>query len=168
MVIGEPESTIVGRTRGPGGAGAGAAADGDPPAAREAGPSELASESATSMTRPVTTPAVAPTAAKPSSFNMLRRPQIVLFCLTWPFLFLRRGYRCFPMRLATVPSNGHRDSVASISAYTQWPAADPRKAPPTSTTPAAAMTLAAPGQRPPGSVDPVSYTHLTLPTTPYV
>nr|WP_152663201.1 hypothetical protein [Corynebacterium xerosis] len=104
MVIGEPEPTIVGRTRGPGGAGAGAAADGDPPAAREAGPSELASESATSMTRPVTTPAVAPTAAKPSSFNMLRRPQIVLFCLTWPFLFLRRGYRCFPMRLATAPA----------------------------------------------------------------
>ncbi|WP_232247024.1 hypothetical protein, partial [Corynebacterium freneyi] len=75
--------------------------DGDPPTAREAEPSELAPESATSTTRPVTTPAVAPTAAKPSSFNMLRRPHIVLFCLTWPFLFLRRGYRCFPMRLTT-------------------------------------------------------------------
>ena len=44
-----------------------------------------------------------------------------------------------------MPSNGHRDSVASISAYTQWPTAEPRKAPMTSTAPAAAMTLAAPG-----------------------
>lgn len=55
-----------------------------------------------SMTRPVTTPAVAPTAAKPSSFNMLRRPLIVLFCLTWPLLFLRRDYRRFPPRPAAV------------------------------------------------------------------
>ena len=56
-----------------------------------------------------------------------------------------------------MPSNGHRDYVASISAYTQWPTAEPRKAPMTSTAPAAAMTLAAPGQRPPGNFDPISY-----------